>query len=56
MAFQENRVWTEPTGRAKRHRRMNAVLAGFVARGGDDPPLIGTTADDDRLSAEIGPF
>src|SRR5438552_2352160 len=33
---------------------MNSVFARFVAGGGDDAALIGTSADDNRLAAQIG--
>jgi ribosomal protein L19 len=33
---------------------MDAELAGFVAGGGDDTALVGPTANDNRLAAEVG--
>src|SRR5258708_33594176 len=35
---------------------MDAVLARFVAGGGDDAALVGTASDDDGLAAEFGAF
>ena len=41
-------------GGARGHRRAHAVRSSFVAGGGDDAALVGSTADDDRLTAQAG--
>ena len=44
----------EAAGGAQRHGGLDAVLAGFIAGGGDDSTLIRAPADDYRLAAKFG--
>jgi len=54
MAVEENGVRAKLSGGAERHGGMNAELSRFVAGGGYDAALIGTTSDDNGFTAEIG--
>ena len=53
--FEKDGVRAEPTCRAQRHRRVDAVFSGLVARRGNDTPLIGLPADHHRFAAKFGP-
>ena len=54
VAVEKNCVGTEASGGAQRHGGLDAVLARFIAGGGDDSALIGAAADDHRLAAKLG--
>ena len=51
--WQEDPLGAQAAGGPQRHRRVDAELAGLVACGTDDAPLVGSAATDDhRLAAE----
>ena len=50
----EDEVRAALTGDAGGHGGVDAVLAGFVAGGGDDAPLLGGAADGDRFATVLG--
>jgi len=54
VTIKEDGVRAKAAGGAQRHRRVDAVFAGFVAGRGDDAALIGAAAYYDGLAAQFG--
>jgi hypothetical protein len=54
VAVKEDGVGAEASRGAQRHGGVDTEFAGFVAGGGDDAALVGASADDNGLAAEVG--
>src|SRR6267378_2244068 len=56
VAIQKNRVRAQPSRRSKRHRGVNPEFPRFIARGGNDAALIGSSANHNWFASQFRPL